>query len=53
MKGPIGRIGKPVNSKEYLEFEDKGVKLFIEKGLVDELPVEGGRINFLMGDYGT
>ena len=42
-----------MNSKKYLEFEDKGVKFFIEKGLVDELPVEGGRINVLMGDYGT
>ena len=42
-----------MNSKEYLEFEDNGVKLIIEKSLVDELPVEGGRINALMGDYGT
>ena len=42
-----------MNSNEYIEFEDKGVKLFIEKCLVDEMPEEGGRIEALMGDYGT
>jgi hypothetical protein len=42
-----------MNSKKYLEFEDKGVKFFIEKDLVDGVTEEGGRIKVLMGDYGT
>jgi hypothetical protein len=30
----------------------RGVELYIEKALVEELPEAGGRINVYMGDYG-
>jgi NADPH-dependent 2,4-dienoyl-CoA reductase/sulfur reductase-like enzyme len=29
--GPIGRIGKPINNLEYLQFWEEGVELFVEK----------------------
>jgi hypothetical protein len=53
VKGPIGRIGKPINNLAYLHFREKGIQLFVEKKLVDALPESGGRINVLMGDYGA
>ena len=33
--------------------EVKGVQVFIEKGLIEELPDTGGVIKVLMGDYGV
>jgi hypothetical protein len=53
VKGPIGRIGKPIDDKEYLYFEVNTVGLYLEKNLLEELPEKRGRIKFLMGDYGT
>jgi hypothetical protein len=52
VKGPIGRIGGPIDNREYVPVSGKGVDLHIEKALVDELPEGGGRIRIYMGDYG-
>jgi hypothetical protein len=52
IKGPIGRIGKPVNNREYVFFEANGIELYIEKELVEKVFENDGRINVLMGDYG-
>ncbi len=53
MEGRIGRIGKSINNRKYLYCCVKGVELYIEKTLVDELPETGGTINALMGYYGS
>ena len=53
IKGPIGRIGKPINNREYAFFQTNGISLYIEKKLIDELPENSGRIKVLMGDYGV
>ena len=53
IKGPIGRIGKPINNREYVSFKTNGVELYIEKVLVDKASDNDGRINVLMGDYGA
>jgi hypothetical protein len=50
--GPIGRIGRPIDNREYIPVSGNGVELHIEKALVDELPETGGRIGVYMGDYG-
>jgi len=52
VNGPIGRIGKPIDKREYLPLKGNGVELYIEKALIDELPDTGGRISVYMGDYG-
>ena len=52
MKGPIGRIGKPVNNRKYVFFEANGIELYIEKELVDKVSENDWRIKVLMGDYG-
>ena len=52
IKGPIGRIGKPINNREYVFFETNGIELYIEKELVDKASENDGRIKVLMGDYG-
>ena len=53
IKGPIGRIGKPINNREYAFFQTDGITLYIEKKLIDELPENKGKIKVLMGDYGV
>ena len=53
VKGPIGRIGKPINNRQYYRFDVKGIVLFIENKLIEVLPPTGGMINVLMGDYGS
>ena len=53
IKGPIGRIGKPINNREYVFFKANGIELYIEKLLVDKVSENYGRINVLMGDYGA
>lgn len=52
IKGPIGRIGKPINNRQYVFFEANGIELYIEKGLVDKASENDEQINVLMGDYG-
>ena len=53
IKGPIGRIGKPVNKREYVFFEANSIELYIEKELVDNVSENDGQIRVLMGDYGV
>lgn len=53
IKGPIGRIGRPVNNREYVFLEANGIELYIEKELIDKRSENDGRINVLMGDYGV
>ena len=52
VRGPIGRIGKPINNLQYVFFETNGIELYIEKELVDKASENDERINVLMGDYG-
>jgi hypothetical protein len=53
VKGPIGRIGKPIDDHEYLFFKVNTVGLYIDRNLLEEFPEKKGRIKFLMGDYGA
>jgi len=51
--GPDGWSGKPVYKRDYFAIQVKGLKLLIEKTLVDDLAETSGRINVRMGDYGS
>ena len=52
VKGPIGRIGTPINNREYLYFRTLEIELYIEKALIDDLPNQDFNVKVLMGDYG-
>ena len=52
VKGPIGRIGTPINSREYVYFKAMEIELYIEKVLIDDLPNQDFKVKVLMGDYG-
>ncbi len=52
MEGPIGRIGKPIDHREYVSIIGKEIHLYIEKKLLDELADAGGGLPVYMGDYG-
>ena len=48
--GPIGRIGEPLYNGAYSRFQEKGITLVIQQELLDNLPEEGGELQFMMGD---
>jgi hypothetical protein len=52
VEGPIGRIGKPIDNREYESVIEKNTRLYIEKKLLEDLPEGGGRLPVYMGDYG-
>ena len=52
VKGSIGRIGTPIDEREYIYFQTRGLELYIEKKIIDELPEGDRNIKVLMGDYG-
>ena len=52
VKGPIGRIGTPINRREYVRFKVLDIELYIEKSLIDDLPNQDYKVKVLMGDYG-
>jgi hypothetical protein len=52
VEGLIGRIGRPIDDREYASITVKNIHLYIEKKLLNELPEGGGRLPVYMGDYG-